>query len=86
MPDAGLGNLQVLLKIQAEHFERDAEVQARVGVRDQIDHEVGLLDERVDVPFRAPYVLLHEREAWMIEQLPDLVRPQVNGGDGVALG
>ena len=50
----------------------------------QIDHQIRLLDERVDVELRAPYVPLHKREAWIAEQLPYLVRPQVNGSDGMA--
>ena len=84
MPDAGLGDLQVLGEIQAENFQGNAEIEPGVGVGDQVDHQVRLARQAIQVPFGAADVLLHEGQVGVTEELGDLVGREVDGGHRVS--
>ena len=78
MPHAGLGDLQILGEVEAEDFERNPQIQAGIGIGDEIDHQVGVGYEGIQIPVGGADVLMVEYQIGMIEELGDLFTFQVD--------
>src|ERR1039458_307100 len=85
VPHACLGDLEVFGEIEPEDLKRHDQVETRIGVGDQVDYQVGILDPFVEIPFRTSNVLLQKRQVWMIQAVRNFVDIEIDRGHGVPL-
>ena len=81
VPQAGLGDFQVLREIEPEYFQRNAQVEPWVGVGDQIDHQIRIADVGAKIECGVADVLPEKLETRVIQIVRHLFRGNIHGGD-----
>ena len=83
--DTGLGDPEILRKIEAKDLQRDLDVQPWVGVGNQIDDKIRVLNGAFDIPISISDILLQEREPVVFGKFDYLVVIEVHSHHVVIL-